>query len=114
MSNPELPIAYLGQVAPMGLTIEVDQEDTDLDLSIVTAATYKVTKTNGQQLVWAATIASQSTTKITFFHVYSADGSDLNQLGDYVVFVAMAVPGGFEWSEPRVLRVVDPSKRPTC
>lgn len=100
-----IPVVMRGAVAPEALTVEVDQGDSGVDLTTVTGASMLVRYPNGDEETWEATTSSPTPTSLVVAHTF-VDG-DTDELGEYRVVVALAVPGGTIRAPSRGFRVVD-------
>lgn len=99
------PVAYVGAVAPEGVSISISQGDSGIDLSTVTGVSMLVQRPDGTETTWAGVIISGATAlALTASHTFQA--GDLDRPGRYVIVVALTVPAGVIRTRPRILTVL--------
>lgn len=75
---------YVGSVAPESLVLKIATID-GFDLSTITSLEITVQSPKKATLAWTWAIASQSAAELRAEHVFSADGKDAKEEGDYTV-----------------------------
>lgn len=96
-------VVWEDAVAPEALVVNVTPGDSGVDLSTVTAASFKVLKVDGTTATWTATRSNQTAT--TLKCTYTLLAADVAKPGRYVYYVAMTIPSGTVRTKPRVLIV---------
>lgn len=81
-------------VAPSQYIANILQDDSGLDLTTVTAAVFKVYKPGGTVVSWTATISGATTTQLTLTHTF-ASVTELDVVGNYIIYAILTVPTGF-------------------
>lgn len=94
---------YAGAVPPEAYSVDVTPGTSGIDLSAVTAAVFKVQKSDGTTATWSATRSNQSLSTLTL--TYQLTSSDVATPGVYVVYAALTVPTGTVRTQPRQLIV---------
>lgn len=67
--------------------------NADFNPALPTAATMMVTKPSGEAVTWTASITSQSVSSITVRYVFNVNGQDLDEDGDWRVWIQWTVAG---------------------
>lgn len=83
--------------------MNVTPGDSGVDLSTVTAASFKVRKGNGSLATWSATRSNQTANTLTC--TYTLTSTDVDHSGRYVYYIALTIPSGTVRTKPRVLEV---------
>lgn len=96
---------YQGAVAPEDYAIGVGTGDSGLDMTTVSAASFKVFKPGGVEVTWAATISAATAASLILTHVFSAAPTEVDKNGDYVIYAILTIPGGF-MTTSRILKPV--------
>ena len=97
---------YQGALAPEALIQNITPGLSGVDLSTVTAATFKVKKPDGTIYSWAATRSNQTATTLTLTYVFQS-AADTAQLGSHVAVAFLTVPAGVVRTIPQNYTVVD-------
>lgn len=96
---------YAGAVAPESYTLDVTPGSSGVDLSTVTAASFKVLKSDGSTATWTATRSNQTATTLTLAYQFSAGGADVSVAGVYSIYASLTIPAGTVRTRPRTLYV---------
>lgn len=98
-------IVYRSPRAPEAFFEIVNQDDTGLDMTTVTAATYSVKDPLGIHYTWDCILINQSTANVTVVHPFVS--GDLDITGDYEIFANLTIPGGVVRTVPKQFTVVE-------
>jgi len=99
---------YQGSLSPLAFVLDVTPSDSASvggvpDLSVVTAASFRVYLPDGTSATWTATMTRQTATTLRLTHAYAS--GNLSQTGRYVIFADLTTPDGTEPCEPVTLVV---------
>jgi hypothetical protein len=85
---------YQGAVGPETYAFSVTPGDTGLDLSTVTAASFRVLKPNATTITtWSATLSNQTATTLTITHSFISP-TEVDVSGTYEIYAVMTIPSG--------------------
>lgn len=95
MSIVEVRYVYVGTTGALTpMTILVPAEDSTIDLSTVTGATIDVQKPDDTLVTWTAATAVYDPTAKLLTITYPFVSGDIDQIGAYVAYANLSVPGG--------------------
>lgn len=100
---------YQGALSPEALQMHVRQENSNLDLTTVTAVTLSVKQPDGVEVTWGATIAAGPTppaaTPTDLWIVYGFLAGDVDKVGEYSAFANLTTGSGVIRSAPSSFEV---------
>lgn len=91
---------------PKAYVLDLTPETSDVDLSDVSAAVFKVQAPSGTVTTWTAALSNQSTTSLRLTYTFAP--TQFTAVGVYLIYALLTVTGGTLTSEPRALRVRGP------
>lgn len=94
---------YAGAVAPEAYSLSVTPGTSGIDLSTVTAASFKVVKAGGTSATWTATRSNQTTSTLTLTYTFLS--GDIDTPGVYAIYAALTIPSGTVRTQPKQLIV---------
>lgn len=108
MSQYNIPpwrqVVRLGAIAPLALVMPFSGDGT-FDFSTVTSADVSLKKPNGEIVKFTnVPISLQTVTGLTLTHVWQA--GDVDQLGKWIMYARLYVPGGQVDTDPKTFDVV--------
>ena len=65
----------------------------DFDPTLVTGATFKVTRPDGSSVDWTGGLLSQTSASVQAYYAFNVSGLDLNQVGKWIAWVQWTQPG---------------------
>lgn len=96
-------VVYEDAVAPEAAVLAITPGTSGVDLSTVTAGSFKVLKPTGVEATWTGTRSNQTATTLTL--TYTLTSSDVATPGRYVVYASLTIPSGTVRTKPQVLIV---------
>lgn len=105
-ARSQVPYVYAGAQPTESLFVTVEQCDSGLDLTTVSAVSGLVTAGDDSTTEWAFAIVSATPTLLKVQHVYQL--ADVPDPDDLSIMLSMTVPGGFRRVEPFRLIVKAP------
>lgn len=93
-------IVIVGIASPHALLVTIDGGQSGIDLTMVTAVTLNVLRSDGTTAVWTTTIQSVTPisapggSELIASHVYAADGSDCPVIGQYQIQPSLVMSSG--------------------
>lgn len=96
-------VVYEDAVAPEALVMNITPGSSGVDLSTVTAGSFKVLKSDGSEATYTGTRSNQTTTTLTL--TYTILAADLAKPGRYAVYASLTIPSGTVRTKPQVLYV---------
>lgn len=102
---------YQNSVSPQAFVLDVTPSDSTVpggvtDMTLVSAAVFRVYLPDGTSTTWTAAMSMQSTTKLRLTHPYAA--GDLATAGRLVIFADLTTTDGTEPCSPVTLLVKPP------
>lgn len=101
---------YSGAVAPEALSVTITRGRTDLDLSNVASAEFKVKSADGAiDTTWSADVSGISSTQLTATHVFASDGTDVASpmVLRVMPYLTLKNSGGIRRCVPFTLQVLE-------
>jgi len=92
---------YLNPVAPEAFVVNLVPGTSGVDLSTTTASVFIVREPDGTETTWSSTRTNATTTTLTCTHVFVA--GDVDQAGEFVIYVSLTIPSGTVRSAPQHL-----------
>ena len=96
-------VVWEDAVAPEALVVDITPGDSGVDLSTVTAGSFKILKPTGAEVSWAGTRSNQTATTLRLSYTLLA--ADVAVPGRYTYYASLTIPSGTVRTKPRVLVV---------
>ena len=99
-------VLYVGDVTPTAFAMVVTPGDSGLNLSTVTAITFRVKKANGSLTSWATALSAQSSSTVTATYTF-ASTSPIDIPGQWYAYAELTIPSGTVRTDTETLIVKD-------
>jgi len=94
---------YAGAVAPQAYALDITPGDSGVDLSTVSAASFKVRSAAGVESTWTVAITNQTATTLTLTHTLVA--GDADSATTLAVYATLTIPSGTVRTATKLLMV---------
>lgn len=102
-----MSIFHVGDLGPSGYSMDIVPGDSGLDMSLVSAAEFRVKKNDGTIIVWAGSMSNQTTTTLTVTYIFSTLTSPVDKAGHWSIYCALTIPTGIARTFTDVVEVKD-------